>query len=221
MVAESLGLSSENVSGSAVVLRSEGMRVSVTISRVKRESPLLSWTVFIEDEDFLPEMQKYGGVGVEIWRPDRVQEGDLESLHNRYLYPWPKNRASLGSALLEDLGEFGRPALRFVRDKKDLGRLLMAVEDVHRGKVWARLSSGDEPSRLVKAFLIARKSRYKDVEREAWAKLREVGERDISWEPDTPFLFRQSLADWARQYAKKTDVPLEDLVRLKRHRVGT
>ena len=106
---------------------------------MKREADLLSWTVFVEDEALADPMKAFGGVGIEVWRPDHVEEGNVASVHHRYLYPWPKSRTALDSALVSDLRAFGTAALDFARDREDLARILLASDDVHRGPVWAQL----------------------------------------------------------------------------------
>ncbi|AWT46818.1 hypothetical protein DMT42_34125 [Streptomyces actuosus] len=200
------------------MLQSGGLRRSLRVSKVKRDEDMLSWDVFIEDEMFCKSMKSFGGVGVEIWRPDHTEKGNALSVHLRYLYPWPKGRKSLDSVLVRDIREFALPSLEFVQDRQDLGCLLLASDDVHRGKVWARLPSGNEPARLVKAFIIARQLGDSGLEEKAWEKLRRVSESDISWESGVQFLFRQAVADWARQYARKVNIPLDDLIQLKRRR---
>lgn len=69
---------------------------------------------------------------------------------------------------------------------------------------------------MAQAILLARHSGDQDLGRSALAKLRERGEEPVA--PRPGYLFRHSVADWAKQYSKATGVDLSDLAMLKRKR---
>jgi hypothetical protein len=66
-----------------------------------------------------------------------------------------------------DLVRWVRPALAFVADRRDLGRLLLSEGDVTRGELSAFPRSGPPPSHLVYSVMIARDLDDKELERAA------------------------------------------------------
>lgn len=87
---------------------------------------------------------------------------------------------------------------------------------VHRDSVWAFAPANNEPGRLAQAILLARHCGDQELERAAVAKLRKRGEEPVAPWPD--YLFRQAVADWAKQFSKATGIDLGDLAKLKRER---
>ncbi|MFF7359239.1 hypothetical protein ACFZA1_42720 [Streptomyces filipinensis] len=67
---------------------------------------------------------------------------------------------------------------------------------------------------MAQAILLARHSGDHELERSAVAKLRQRGEEPVAPWPE--YLFRQSVADGAKQYAKAPGGDLGDLPMLKR-----
>jgi hypothetical protein len=122
----------------------------------------------------------------------------------------------LASEVTAAVAQYGRPSLHFVRDRHDLGLLLLADAQVHRGSVWSFAPTNNEPARLAQAILLARHSGDQELERAAVAKLCQRGEEPVAPWPD--YLFRQAVADWAKQYSKATGIDLSDLTKLKRKR---
>ncbi|WP_345554482.1 hypothetical protein [Streptomyces lannensis] len=106
--------------------------------------------------------------------------------------------------------------MHFVRDRPDLGLLLLADTHVPRDSVWAFAPTNNEPGRLAQAILLARQCGDEELERAAVAKLRKRGEEPVA--PWTDHLFRQAVADWAKQFSKATEIDLGDLAELKRER---
>lgn len=204
------------VEGGDLIFTDGVIRHTLRIAKDKHDRNLFGWTVLAEDEAFRETLQKFGGIGVEIWRP--AHPSRAEDAVMRYAYHWPTSKDALDDAAVEDIRAFGPAAVSFVSDRADLGRLMLAPEDVQRGRVWAHLPANTEPSRLAKALILARHVHDADLEAAALNKLQREAERDITWVPGQPYLFRQAAADWARQYGSAVDVDLNDVVRLKRRR---
>lgn len=219
-VLDACGLSDPaHISGGEITVSAGPLRRTLTIAKDKHDKTRFGWSVSNDWQPLSQRLDRFGGLGVEIWRPDHPRGTGAQAAHERYRYPWPRPGAALDERLVADLRRYVRPALDFVTDRADLGRLLLASDDVHRGPVWAHLPPGTAAGRLAKAVILARDAADPELEQAAFAVLREEGERDVTWVPGQPYLFRQAVADAARGYASVAGVPLDDLVRLKRKKV--
>jgi hypothetical protein len=175
---------------------------------------LLTWTVLAFDELVDPLLLRFGGVRIEIWRPDRLHEVSGVSSPVGYRYPWPSSaEALLRSELIVDAKKHALSVASFVSDRRDLADLLLSERDVHRGDVWAHLPVGARPSRLVKAIILGRVTGDSIIEQKAIEVLEREGDRNMSWESDRPYLFRQIAGDWAEKYGAASGVDLSDVIR--------
>jgi hypothetical protein len=140
--------------------------------------------------------------------PTPTGDASPSSIPSAACYPWPTGSAPLAPEIAAGVTRYGLASLHFVRDFHDLGLLLLADTHVQRGGVWSFTPANNEPGRLTKAILLARQCGDQDLERAAVAKLRNRGDEPVPRRPD--YLFRQAVADWARQYAKATGIDLSD-----------
>lgn len=197
---------SARIEGGDLIYADGVIRHTLSFGRDKHNKRLLGWSVTAADE-------RYAWISVEIWRPDRDRGLLSGDPRKGYRYFWPRTGEEIGSDLLADIVRYGRHALAFVRDRRDLGELLLAGRDVHRGPVWARLGSGSaEGGRLVLALVLARDGGDEELERAALAKLANDGDRDVTWLPERPYLLREVVADIAARVAPRVDVDLSDLM---------
>jgi hypothetical protein len=212
-IVDETGLRPSSVEDGDAVFSDGAIRHTLTFHR---SGPLLSWTVKAEGERYREPMAEFGGVGFEIWRPARPRPPGEQA--GEYRYPVPASLDTIDPALFEDVRTYGPQTVAFVADEADLGRLLLAPRDVHRGDVWANLPEGSAPGRLVDAAIVARATGDRELEAAIADLLGREGERDISWAPGEPYLFRESVADWAKKLAPAVDVDLTDLIALRKPR---
>lgn len=210
-VVEQAGLRPDTVDGADLIFGTGAVRHMLCLGRDKHDRSAFGWTVRAFDAELSRALTGFGGIGVEIWRPDRSPLGG-------YSYPVPTARQPLDPATLADLVEYAPAATSFVRDRADLGGLLLADGDVHRGPVWADLPPNTAAARLAKAVILARSAGDGTLEEQALRTLAERGDRDVTWVPGEPYLFRDAVADWARKYAKVVGVDLSDLTAKRRRR---
>ncbi|NUT32693.1 MAG: hypothetical protein HOV79_06420 [Hamadaea sp.] len=210
-VVEQAGLRPDAVEGADLVFGTGAVRHVLSLGLDKHDRFAFGWTVRALDTELSPVLAGFGGIGVEIWRPDRSPLGG-------YSYPVPAARQPLDAATLADLVEYAPAAVGFVQDRADLGGILLADGDVHRGPVWAALPPNTAAARLAKAVILARSAGDGPLEEQALRMLAEQGDRDITWVPGEPYLFRDAVGDWARKYAKVVGVDLSDLTRKRRRR---
>ncbi|MFF6772817.1 hypothetical protein ACFY8W_04555 [Streptomyces sp. NPDC012637] len=187
-----------------------------SIWKDRSDRSAFGWMVYTDYIDLRDRMDGFGGVGIRIDHPPPSGCGDLSDIPPAACYLWPAGSVPLSAEIAGGVTRYGPSSLRFVRDVHDLGLLLLAGTHIHRDGVWSFTPANNEPGRLAKAILLARQCGDQDLERAAVAKLRNRGEEPVTPYPD--YLFRQSVADWARQYAKATGIDLSDLAKLKRKR---
>ncbi|GAA1545715.1 hypothetical protein GCM10009827_077260 [Dactylosporangium maewongense] len=192
---------------------------ALEVSYDKHGPNLLGWTVFAFDEVADPIFSRFGGVRVEIWRPDRSAEVAGIRTPTGYRYSWSSGgEAPSVSDLISDVKEYAPSAISFASGRRDLADLLLAEANIYRGDVWAFLPPGARPSRLVKAIALGRIADDSTIERKAMDLLECEGERNISWEPERPYLFREAVKDWAKRYGAASGVDLSDVIRSSRRR---
>lgn len=192
-----------------------GVRRVFSLGRLKHDPTRLGWTVFIEDATY-GNHHPLGPSAVWVRPPeksaeDRVREHlrgeDPEDWENGYRRPAPSQ--SLPARLVFDLARWVRPALVFVADRRDLGRLLLSEVDVRRGQLSVSLGSGPAPGRLVYSIMIARDLGDRELERAGLDKLARNQDRAIRGWIET---FGAAVAYCANQAAERTGVDLSDLV---------
>lgn len=210
---ELLGTAPVSVDGGKLTFVRGSLCTTLSIWKDRSDRSAFGWMVYTDYIDLRDRMDGFGGVGIRIAPPGR---GDPSDIPPAACYLWPAGNVPLSAEIAGGVTRYGPSSLRFVRDVHDLGLLLLADTHIHRDGVWSFTPANNEPGRLAKAILLARQCGDQALERAAVAKLRNRGEELVAPYPD--YLFRQSVADWARQYAKATGIDLSDLAKLKRKR---
>ncbi|MFD7732559.1 hypothetical protein ACFV6F_19485 [Kitasatospora phosalacinea] len=214
--AQLLGMGPARVEEGGLTFTRGDLACTVLIWKDRPDRAVFGWATVASDAALREQMEHFGGMSVRIDHPTLARPVNPTDIPQGAGYPWPVVGSSLAAEAAASLERYGRPSLEFVRDRHDLGLLLLADAHVHRGGVWSFAPANSEPARVAQAILLARHSGDQDLERSAVAKLRQRGEEPLAPYPD--YLFRQSVADWARQYARVTGVDLGDLAMLKRKR---
>ncbi len=211
-VAECAGLEHAETGRHQLVVGDGAVRHAVTVAGDRHDPSLLAWTVHAVDTEIDPPLARFGGMRVEIWRPDRTTRVAGVAAPAGYRYPWPATSAELrSSAFLRDVRRYLPGAVSFVADRRDLGEILLADGDVHRGEVWAALPANARPGRVAKALVLARRAGDAELERRALGVLAHDGARDLSREPGRAYLFRDAVRDWAKKFAEPARVDLSDV----------
>jgi hypothetical protein len=211
-VAGGAGLEHAEVGKDQLVAGDGAVRHAVTVAGDRHDPSLLTWTVHAIAAELDPLLPKFGGMRVEIWRPDRTRRIDGVVAPAGYRYPWPANKTELqGSTFMDDIRRYLPAAMSFVADRRDFGEILLADGDVHRGEVWANLPPNARPGRVAKALVLARRTGDTELERRTLDVLDRDGARDISWEPGRAYLFRDAVRDWAKKFASPAQVDLSDV----------
>ncbi|MER5739991.1 hypothetical protein ABT117_30565 [Streptomyces sp. NPDC002262] len=213
---ELLGTAPVSVDGGKLTFVRGSLCTTLSIWKDRSDRSAFGWMVYTDYIDLRDRMDGFGGVGIRIDHPPPSGRGDLSDIPPAACYLWPSGNVPLSAEIAGGVTRYGPSSLRFVRDVHDLGLLLLAGTHIHRDGVWSFTPANNEPGRLAKAILLARQCGDQDLERAAVAKLRNRGEELVA--PYRDYLFRQSVADWARQYAKATGIDLSDLAKLKRKR---
>ncbi|MET9346292.1 hypothetical protein [Streptomyces termitum] len=213
---ELLGTAPASVDGGKLTFVRGSLCTTLSIWKDRSDRSAFGWMVYTDYIDLRDRMDGFGGVGIRIDHPPPSGSGDPSDIPPAACYLWPAGSVPLSAEIAGGVTRYGPSSLRFVRDVHDLGLLLLADTHIHRDGVWSFTPANNEPGRLAKAILLARQCGDQDLERAAVAKLRNRGEEPVAPYPD--YLFRQSVADWARQYAKATGIDLSDLAKLKRKR---
>ncbi|MFB9608698.1 hypothetical protein ACFFTQ_37675, partial [Streptomyces roseofulvus] len=211
---ELLGTAPASVDGGKLTFVRGSLCTTLSIWKDRSDRSAFGWSVHTDYIDLRDRMDGFGGVGIGIDHPTPTGDASPSSIPPAACYPWPTGSAPLAPEIAAGVTRYGPSSLHFVRDFHDLGLLLLADTHVQRGGVWSFTPANNEPGRLAKAILLARQCGAQDLERAAVAKLRNRGEEPVPRRPD--YLFRQAVADWARQYAKATGIDLSDLAKLKR-----
>lgn len=214
--AELFGMGPARVDEGSLTFTRGDLACTVLIWKGHPDRAVFGWAAVASDTALREQMERFGGMSVRIDHPTLARPVNPTNIPQGADYPWPVVGSSLAAEAAASLTRYGRPSLDFVRDRHDLGLLLLADAHVHRGEVWSFAPTNNEPARVAQAILLARHSGDQDLERSAVAKLRQRGEEPVAPRPD--YLFRRSVADWAKQYAKVTGVDLGDLAMLKRRR---
>jgi hypothetical protein len=209
---ELLGVVPAAVDGGVLTFVRGDLLTTLRIWKYPDDRAVFGWTVFTDDAALRERMADFGGVSVEInppLPPGAAEPGDVPPLVR---LPWPTGAGPLAPDVAAGVARHGPAALGFVRDRHDLGLLLLAATHVHRDGVSSFAPAYSEPARLAKAIVLARHAGDVELERRAVAKLRARGEEPVGrW---SGHRFRHTVADWALKYAKATGVDLGDLVAL-------
>ncbi|MFD4375160.1 hypothetical protein ACFXKE_16200 [Streptomyces sp. NPDC059202] len=214
--AELLGTVPVSVDGGKLTFVRGSLCTTLSIWKDRSDRSAFGWMVYTDYIDLRDRMDDFGGVGIRIDHPTPAGDASPSSIPPTACYPWPAGSVPLAPEIAAGVTRYGPSSLRFVRDSHDLGLLLLADTHAYREGVWSFTPANSEPARLAKAILLARQCGDQDLERAAVAKLRNRGEEPVPRHHD--YLFRQAVADWARQYAKATGIDLSDLAKLKRKR---
>jgi hypothetical protein len=188
----------------------------LSIWKDRYNKAIFGWTVLTYDTALRDQMEGFGGLGVRIDHPPPSGDTRPSNTPPAACYSWPTSGRPLAVEVSTSITQYAPRSLRFVRDRHDLGLLLLADAHVHRNGVWSFTPTNNEPARLAQAILLARHAGDQDLERSAVAKLRDRGEEPVAHRPD--YRFRQAVADWAKQYSKATGIDLNDMAKLKRKR---
>ncbi|MEV6295025.1 hypothetical protein AB0M41_32410 [Streptomyces sp. NPDC051896] len=214
--AQLLGMDPAGVDGGNLTFARGDLHSTLSIWKDRYDRAVFGWMVVTYDTALRDRMNSFGGMSVRIDHPAPSAEANPTNISPGACYPWPASGSPLAREATAAVTEYGRPSLHFVRDRHDLGMLLLADTHVHRDSVWSFAPTNNEPARLAQAILLARHCGDQELERAAVAKLRRRGEGPVAPWPD--YLFRQAVADWAKQYSKATGIDLSDLAKLKRKR---
>jgi hypothetical protein len=191
----------------------DGLRREFSITGHKHDAARVTWNVFVGDEKYM--QVKPWVYSVPVWLPDPTDESGNSVVTDQKVEGWwvgyrrPVAGEVLSPHLVEEVTHWAPAALAFVRDRADLGRLLLSESDVLRADVRGFLRWGNLPSRLVAAVVIARDSGDVALEAMALEFLRShENDHRQGWEPT----FGASVARWAKDSSAKVDVSVEDLV---------
>jgi hypothetical protein len=205
----------DSVEGGDLTFVQGDLHSTLWIWKDRWNKAVFGWSVTTYETALSKQMERFGGMGIRIDHPPPSGLVEPTNIPPGACYPWPMSGSPLAAEVSTAIAQYGHPSLRFVRDRHDLGLLLLADAHVHRGEVWSFAPTNNEPSRLAKAILLARHAGDHHLEQAAVAKLRDRSEKRVAG-PDYPF--RHAVADWARQYSKATGIDLSDLAKLKQKR---
>jgi hypothetical protein len=215
MVAEFVGLlgaTPDKVEGNELTFLRGDLRTTLSIWKSRWDRTLFDWLVVTSDPALHDRMDGHGGMSVQIDHPVPSAPPNPPQHTPPPGYPWPVDGSPLASEVAAAVTAYTRPSLDFVRDRHDLGMLLLADDDVHRAGVWYSATVGSPAARLTAAILLARHYGDRELERAAVATLRERGEDVLPRTDDR--LFREEVAYWAAMYATSSGVDLGDLRKL-------
>jgi hypothetical protein len=131
-------------------------------------------------------------------------------------YPWPIGNAAMDQRLIDDVRRFAASMLWFLKDRRELGRLLLAGDgergawekDGIRARPWCHAPAG-----VVQAVILARVTGDTELEALAHAKLERERDHVVMGFGGT---FPQAVGDWAEQMLEDSPVDISDLLTLRR-----
>jgi hypothetical protein len=182
----------------------------------------LRWQVDVGDE----QLSAAGSAA--FWTRYSVDDelvggGEGKLSRNRTHYPWPVAGGGLDPDLVDDVRRFALVMLWFLRDRHDLGLLLLGgdespgssavVRDGVRAMRWTGGASG-----LVQAIMLARSTHDPELEALAAAKLDRLRGQDVDGFGGS---FAEAVGHWASQQVAQSPVDLSDLVALARKKGRT
>lgn len=174
------------------------------MAKGKHRPGRLVWWTEIADEELDPKLAKRFG-GLRIVAEPRIEPSDETSPD----YPWPSGDSPLDAQLAEHLAANAERGLSFLKDQRDLGRLLLRDEPVRFDGFVVDLHNGNSPARLVQAMLVARSAADDELESEATAKLqRRRGEVD----PETGATYGEKAAFWGAAYGPLAKISLTNVL---------
>ncbi|MCM0676166.1 hypothetical protein NCC78_15925 [Micromonospora phytophila] len=126
-------------------------------------------------------------------------------------HPWPVAGGDLSDSLVQDVARFAPQMLWFLRDRYDLGLMLLngkAEKEGVEGDRWAGPTAG-----LVQSVILARTAPFPELEALAMTRLDRHRNDEVLGFVGT---FSQSVGHWASQYSTSTVVDISDLCALNR-----
>jgi hypothetical protein len=102
---------------------------TLSIWKDRYDRAVFGWMVVTYDTALRDRMNSFGGMGVRIDHPAPSGEANPTNIPPGACYPWPASGSPLAREATAAVTEYGRPSLYFVRDRHDLGMLLLA--DTH------------------------------------------------------------------------------------------
>lgn len=212
-VVDLLGMAPAAIDRGNLTFTRDCLHSTLQIWKDPYDKGMFGWNVITCDTALRERMQRFGGMGIRIDHPLPSGQTKHTNIPAAACYHWPASGSPLPAEVSTAITQYAPASLQFVRDRHDLGLLLLADAHVRRGRVWSFSPTNNEPARLAQAILLARQAADRDLERSAVVKLRDRGEQPVAPWPD--YLFRQAVADWAKQYSQATGVDLTDLAKLK------
>ncbi|MDW5326934.1 hypothetical protein [Plantactinospora sp. KLBMP9567] len=177
----------------------------------------LRWQVDVGDEELgRPD-------SAACWTRYRIDDnlvGGSDGKHSRNWtnYPWPVSGGGLDPALIEDVRRFAPIMLWFLRDRHDLGLILLAGDEAPTSSLMVR--DGVEATRwsggaagLVQAMILARSASDPQLEALAVAKLDRMREQEVHGFGGS---FAEAVGHWAEREVAWSPVDISDLVALGR-----
>lgn len=133
-------------------------------------------------------------------------------------YDWPVGAGPIDARLVEDVRQLAVAMLWFLRDRRELGRLLLAGDgntgSWERESITARPWAG-APAAVVQAVILARILSDTELEAEALAKIERERDHLVKGFNDT---FPHAVGYWATQIAQHSPVDICDLTNLATRR---
>ena len=204
-VVELLGVKPDRVERGNLTFDQGPLRSNLWIWKDVHAKATFGWSLVTFDAALYDRMKTFGGAAVRIEHPPPSGAAAMTNIPQPACYTWSAS-GGLSAEAITSIDEYALDSLRFVRDRHDLGQLLLARTHVRRGSVWSFAPDNNEPARLAQALLLARHTGDQPLEEAAIAKLRARGEEPTSGRPNSRF--KDTVADWAKRYSKATGVDL-------------
>ncbi|MGW2650661.1 hypothetical protein ACWC2T_38705 [Streptomyces sp. NPDC001393] len=134
--AELLGMIPAGIEGGNLTFVRGDLHSTLSIWKDRHDRTVFGWTVHTYAIALRDRMERFGGMRIRIDHPTPSGEANPTNVPARAGYPWPASGSPLAREVTAAVTEYGLPSLNFVRDRHDLGLLLLADAHVHRGRVW-------------------------------------------------------------------------------------
>jgi hypothetical protein len=190
-----------------------------------RRPGLLRWHVHVYDPQLRPAgtawfTTHYSPTRPRRWLPDEpVVDHDWPYRRFDDGYDWPSGNGPLDPLLVEHVRRFAIGMLWFLKDRGELGRLLLAGSGDERGS-WERdgvtaSPYAGAPAGVVQAVILARMVGDRELDALALDKLHREREQPVDGFGGT---FAQAVGYWASEKADHYPVDISDLVELDKRR---